>query len=194
MAVSPTTGGEGTYTIEVDRSGLDDGVYTGTVEFSSNGGTAAVSVRMRVGSPFATGGDVGTVYVLLLDLEVFATVDQELATFAGDYTFNFTDVPPGEYGLYAGTDMNNDTYINDDGEAIGGYPTLLDPAILEVVQDRSGLTFNVAYQVNLQRPGAVADTVGAFPGPSDAFAGPADAFADPANGFAAGLPPLTRGD
>jgi len=152
LFVTPASGGDGEYTVSVDRGGLADGVYSGSVEFVSNGGTASVSVRMNVGEQGATGGDIGAVYVLLLDLEVFATIEQEIATASNGYTFNFIDVPPGEYAIFAGTDMNNDTYIDDEGEALGGYPTLLDSQVLDAYQDRAGLTFGVSFLINVQKP------------------------------------------
>ena len=154
LSVNPTSGGAGTYTVSVDRSGLSDGVFTGSITFGSNGGSAVVSVRMNVGTPQVEGGDVGTLYVLIVDLENLATVGQFNATADDAYVFSFVDVPVGAYGLFAGTDMDNDSFINNEGEALGGYPTLLDSQILDVSQDRTGLVFNVTYQINVQTPTA----------------------------------------
>lgn len=152
MSVAPASGGEGTYTVSVDRSGLADGIYTGTLTFESNGGSRTVSTRLTVGSVQEGGGDVGTVYVLIVNLDDLTTVAQFNASPDDGYSFSFPDLPVGTYGLFAGTDLDNDSFISDDGEAVGGYPTLLDPQALEATQDRSGLAFSVSYSVNVQTP------------------------------------------
>ncbi len=158
LGVTPSSGGEGDYTITVDRGGMEDGVYSGAVDFDSNGGTTSISVRMTVGTPAASGGDVGAVYVLLLDLEAFASVDQVLTTASDGYAFAFTDVLPGEYGLFAGTDMDNDGYIDNEGEAVGGYPTLLDSQVVDANQNRTGLVFSASFLINVQTPGVAASS------------------------------------
>lgn len=152
LNVDPTSGGEGSYAVSVDRSGLADGVYSGTISIVSNGGTATVSVRMNVGQQEATGGDVGTVYVLLIDSEDSVVAAQEQPTATNGYAFNFRNVPQGQYVLFAGTDMDNDGFIDDTGEGLGAYPTLLDPAVIELFQNRSELMFNVSYSINVQAP------------------------------------------
>lgn len=162
LSVSPTTGSDGTYTVSVDRTGLADGIYTGTLTFQSNGGSRTVSTRLTVGSVQQGGGDVGTVYVLIVDLNDLTTVAQFNASPADGYVFSFPALPVGTYGLFAGTDLNNDSLISDDGEAVGGYPTLLDPQALDASQDQSGITFSVSYSVNVQTP-ATADAPQAQP-------------------------------
>ncbi len=152
ISVSPTSGGEGTYEITVTRSGLPDGIYSGTVTFTSNGGSAGVTVRMVVGSLTAAGGDVGTVYVLLVDPNTLEALEQDETDASQDYAFSFSNVYAGEYRLYAGSDMNNDGYIDDEGEAFGGYPVLSNSEILDISDDLSGLTFSASYIINIQTP------------------------------------------
>lgn len=48
ISVTPTSGGEGQYTIVVSRTGLAAGSYTGSVLFVSDGGSEAVSVSLTV--------------------------------------------------------------------------------------------------------------------------------------------------
>lgn len=151
ISVNPTAGGAGPYAVSVDRAGLADGVFTGSIEFTSNGGSAVVTVRMSVGSAIATGGDVGTVYVLVLDPESGETLDQAEAT-APDYEFSFSNLLPGEYLLVAGTDLDDDLFITNVGEALGAFPTLSRPELLAVFQSRSDLIFNVGFEINLQIP------------------------------------------
>ncbi len=152
ISVSPTSGGEGTYEISVTRAGLADGVYSGSVTFISNGGSAGVTVRMTVGSVAATGGSVGTLYVLLVDPFTLDSIRQDETNASSRYAFSFTNIPQGRYRLYAGSDMNNDGYIDDEGEAFGGYPVLSSSEILSLTGDVTGLSFSANYQINVQKP------------------------------------------
>ncbi len=152
LSVSPSQGGAGTYAVTVDRGGLADGVYSGGVEFVSNGGTLPVSVRMVVGVPYALGGDIGTVYVLLVNRDTLQAAGQDNITADDAYVFTLPNVPPGDYLLFAGTDLNDDSFVGDPGEAFGGFPTLLDPAVLDATRDRSGLSLNVSFDINIQAP------------------------------------------
>jgi hypothetical protein len=61
-------------------------------------------------------------------------------------------VPEGEYVLFAGTDMNNDMVIDNEGEAFGGYPVLSYLEKIDATEDISGISFSVNYFVNLQTP------------------------------------------
>jgi serine protease len=154
LTLTQAAGQDEVYDVHVSRDGLADGVYTAGIEIVSNGGTANLSVRMRVGEQQATGGDIGTVYILLLRADDFEVVAQYDATADDGYAFSFQGVPPGQYLLFAGTDMNNDSYIDDPGEGQGAYPTLAGPQALEVFQDRSGLSFNVGFSSYLQAQAA----------------------------------------
>ena len=51
--------------------------------------------------------------------------------------------------------MNNDGYIDDEGEAFGGYPVLSNSEVLEISDDVSGLTFSASYIINIQTPTAL---------------------------------------
>jgi serine protease len=167
LSVSPTSGGAEAYTVSVNRGGLADGVYTGSVTFASNGGSATVTVGLNVGQSAASGGNVGTIFALLVNPTTLESVAQANLTAANGYAFSMENVPPGDYTLFAGTDMDNDSFIDNGGEAVGGYPTLRTPVSLDARQDRTGLNFAVSYSVNIQSPqassagaGGVAVTVG----------------------------------
>ncbi|MGQ9649798.1 MAG: S8 family serine peptidase [Phycisphaerae bacterium] len=151
ISVSPSSGGEGTYEITVDRTGLTNGVYSGSVAFVSNDGNATVTVRMTVGSIATTGGNVGTVYVLLVDPDTLEAYAQDETDASENYEFSFDDVYAGNYRLYAGSDLNNDTYIDDEGEAFGGYPVLSKTEVLDIGADLGGLSFSVNYRINVQK-------------------------------------------
>jgi hypothetical protein len=66
----------------------------------------------------------------------------------GLYSFSFTDVPPGSYRLFAGTDSDNDDLLCDAGEACGAYRTLDAPEVLIVEGDRSDLDFLSGFRQN----------------------------------------------
>lgn len=163
ISVNPTSGGEGEYTINVTRSELPDGVYSTTIKFASNGGDVAVNVRMNVGVPNAGGGDVGTLYVLLVDPDTLETIAQTETTADRQYQFSFDGVPQGEYLLTAGTDMNDDLYIDDEGEAFGEYPVSSQPQLLNITGDLTGLSFSVTYLMNVQKPKAAGQLSGDSP-------------------------------
>ena len=74
---------------------------------------------MRVSS--ATGaGDVGTVFVLLIDPATGSAIDQQAETTrAAGYRFSISGVAPGTYDVFAGTDRDNDDFICDIEDACG---------------------------------------------------------------------------
>jgi serine protease len=57
-------------------------------------------------------------------------------------------VAPGEYLIYAGTDLDFDSYIGDAGEAMGAYPNLDQPMELSVEDDMENLDFITDYSIN----------------------------------------------
>ncbi len=151
VASPDTSENGGTYTVSVQRGGLADGTYSGSVTFASNGGDVSVSVRMSVGAA-ATGGDVGTLYVLLVDPQNQNTVVQTETTAAEGYAFTLENVPAGNYLLYAGTDMDDNLYIGEQGEAFGGYPVLSYLETVTAQEDLDDRSFSINYFINLQTP------------------------------------------
>jgi serine protease len=146
-ATSVDGGGLGEYTATVDRAGLAPGTYNGTIVFSSDGGTVNVSVLMDVGA--ATGGpSAGRQYILLTDPVTGATLDQiDVLAEGTSVPYLFPGVPPGEYILISGTDLNNDQFICDPAEACGAYPVESAPVPIVVGEDGlAGLDFVVSYR------------------------------------------------
>jgi serine protease len=127
----------GTYTLDVDRTGLATGEYTATVTFSSSGVSDYVlNVTLRVG--LDTGVDAGYQYITLVDADTNTRVaTTEVSPSSGLYAYSFSGVPAGNYYLYAGTDMDNDGNFCDTGEACGSYSG----SPLAVSADASGLNF-----------------------------------------------------
>jgi serine protease len=152
LSVTPDTvdaEGLGTYAVSVDRSGLADGAYSGTITIISSENTVAVTVTMQVKN---TGGsdDAGYHYVVLVDATTGETAYQQgTPAINGVYDFSFTDVAQGTYRIYAGTNLDGDRYIGDAGEAAGAYLSLDQPQEIAVDQDLSGLDFISKFNINI---------------------------------------------
>lgn len=134
--------GLGDYRITVNRSGLQDGLYRGFVEFSTDVDTVIkVQVNMRVGE-FIPAGNAGYLYILLIDANLGGVVMvAQGAAEEGQYAYFFDEVPLGEYYIAAGSDINNDGYICESGESCGFFPSLGEETVIRVDADRSDLNF-----------------------------------------------------
>lgn len=134
----------GQYTVTVDRAGLPGGIHTDYIEFETFNGSEGASSRIPVSlevlpDPAAS---AATQYVQLIDADTMEMVDQQILTPSnGTYGFAFQDVPPGDYYLLTGSDLNNDYSLTDEGEAVGGYVTLNDWVAFTVDRDLSGINF-----------------------------------------------------
>jgi serine protease len=145
-------GGLGAYTATVDRGALADGTYSATLTFTATGGaapTVRVPVTVQKGAA-AAGGSVGVLYALLVNPATGSSVKQvNLRGSGGSYPFTFTGVAAGEYLVVAGTDLDDDGFICDAGEACGAWPTLGVPTPLTVGASASGIDFVAGYEVGL---------------------------------------------
>lgn len=145
----------GLYRVEVQREGLDIGVYGGNITATSTINTVTVNVLMSVIDNRA-GGDVGQVYLLLAELdngEVIAQV--EASGQSGLYPFRFQNIPAGSYELHAGSDTDNDFFICDGGEACGSYLTTDQPIVIELGTDMEGIDFPIEFLVSIPTVNAV---------------------------------------
>lgn len=146
-AVAPMT-----ITLHGNREGLPAGtVQQAAIVIESDAGTRTVPVALHV--PLGgTGGDVGTVYALLVDEQTRATRYQ-LTTSAGNgYALAFDEpIAAGRYLLAAGTDRDGDRYIGDAGEAFGAWPDSSDDPGVVVVENGSqlDLTFALAEAISV---------------------------------------------
>jgi serine protease len=111
----------GTYRIAVNRTGLADGFYSGTVFFNTNiPSSVEVRVNLIVDSSSANTNDAGLHHIHLLDATDRLVAQTTAAAVAGTYSFTFPDVAAGNYSIIAGTDSDNDGVICQAGEACGG--------------------------------------------------------------------------
>ncbi|MCB1633490.1 MAG: S8 family serine peptidase [Xanthomonadales bacterium] len=115
--------GFGNYLAQVNRTGLPEGDYSARITINTSvAGSQQLSVSMRVG-PVVQGGNVGKVYVLLVDPVTFLTVGfAEVAGTGAELGFMLQNLRAGPYLLIASTDNDNDFQICDPGESCGVFP------------------------------------------------------------------------
>ena len=135
----------GSYTAIADRSLLADGGHDTKITIQSNLGEKLVAVNIRISSTIFTANS-GTLFALLGDTETGDTILQErlVTPTNGNYALSFASVPTGEYKLFIGSDMDNDGFICDAGEACGAYPTLNLTENLSVVDDMQ-IDLNISF-------------------------------------------------
>lgn len=151
--------GFGTYQVAVDRTDLADGIYLAHLNVETSTGTRSVAVKMQVLAE-TTSGALANHYVLLLDSDSGDAVGQAQVASTGAFTIE--GVRPGGYYLIAGSDMDNDNYIGDAGEAFGAYLSLDNPTLLEIGDNRSGLDMVTSFRLSLS------GTASGTPDPLDA--------------------------
>jgi serine protease len=155
LAVSPVNvdgNGVGSYNVSVDRSQLAIGSHSSTVAVTSNGGSTEVRVIMQKSDPNAlSGGDAGLHYVLLVSADTGEVVQEVMVPATdGEYPYQFVDIPPGNYQVFAGGDADNDFFICDAGEACGGWPVLdPQPAVIQLYEDLSDIDFSTTFNTGI---------------------------------------------
>ena len=155
LTVTPASGTAPlTVNAVVDRSGLADGDYTATITITSDASqgdtTATIQVKMKVGGP--TVGNVGTVFVLVVNQETFETVTEAQTTLAQIYAFTLPETPAGTYVIVAGTDRDDDGTICDIEDACGFFP---EPVTVTAGQDRPNVDFLIGELVSPQNATSV---------------------------------------
>jgi len=128
---SSSTSDTASVTVTVDRTGLADGGYSGSVSVVSNGGTAVIDVSMTVDAA-SVPIDVD-LYVLLIDHATFETVAEAIVNPTTGLDYSLPDLPAGDYLLVCGSDDDNDLNIFGPGDTYGGiYPTTNEPVVLSI--------------------------------------------------------------
>ncbi len=145
--IDPLTG-LGSYLISVDRNTLANGIYTGTITFTTTAGALTVPVTLVVDAsiPAAT---AGTLYVIVWDPVAQQTVTGSAGLAGSSTSFDLGSVIAGNYQVYAGTDNDNDGFICDPGEACGAWLTLDEPKLFPHVRNRTDLSFSIGYSTTL---------------------------------------------
>jgi serine protease len=140
--------GFGTYRVLVDRTGLANGIYLADLDVATGSETRTVAVRMQVLTD-TTPGVRANHYVVLVDGTSGETVGSAAVVDVSTGAFSMDGVLAGEYYLVAGSDMDNDNYIGDAGEAFGAYLSLDNPVELSIDGNRSGLDLVTVYRMAL---------------------------------------------
>lgn len=131
LAVTSGSGSSDTdsITVSVDRTGLADGPYSGTVTVDSNGGSLIIEVSMTVDAN-SVPVDV-TLYVLLVKSDTLDSVAQAIVNPTTGLDYTLPNLSAGDYYLVCGSDDNNDGIICGPGDTYCGlYPTLNQPTII----------------------------------------------------------------
>lgn len=155
--------GLGEYELAVDRFGLAEGAYNATARFdtaATNSVTVSVTMQVPGINPDA---DAGLFYLVIVD-DSNTTVGGVggLTAANGVYPFTFPDVPPGNYQIFAGSDMDDDNFLCDAGEACGGFRTLDSPEFVVVDPQTNpsvtGLDFVSEFRAVITTQGATAES------------------------------------
>lgn len=143
-------------TVSVDTSGLDESEsYRADIEISYTDDSGEPTVSpLTIPVTLQFGGspedlDAGRHYVLLVSTDDDReTIAQTVVNAAeGQYQFAFDEVAPGEYFLVAGTDMDNNGLICENGEACAEYPVNgLPEKIVIGGEPLSGVTLNTSFR------------------------------------------------
>jgi serine protease len=152
--------GLGTYTISADRTRIADGqsLFANIVVGLSDNTSLQIPVSVERSS--GAGGNVGPVYILIVDIDASSQTNTEIAAqssvFAptnGRYDYTVPQVPgsAARIAVFAGTDLDNDGLICDQGEACGAFPVL--GSQTEIIEpngaNQTGVDFAVQAQTGL---------------------------------------------
>ena len=158
LTVTPSSvdgDGIGGYTVTIDTTGLSNAQYIGAITFNWDvSRSLKVQVLMTVG-PLDREGKAGTIYMLLVDADdEVAKQTSVVESGNGVYNYSFKNIAPGSYRVIGGSDIDNDVFICQLGEACGGYPIINALSDIEVGDDDiTGLDFVVDILANFGASG-----------------------------------------
>lgn len=170
--------GLGSYQISVDKLNLSDGFYLGSVVFTfDNAQSLSVRVSLNVGD-IGTNGKQATLYTLLYDIDNDVVIKDARGINNNSDTvqFRFTEVPEGRYEIISGTDVDNDGFICQLGEACAIFPSSsqIDPIntagldiievdmnaiILNTLNAVSGQSTRKPINISIQRPSDIPESI-----------------------------------
>ncbi len=105
--------------IDVDRDGLEPGVYRAFLTLRTNGGTAKMQIHMMVEAPVSMGGDVD-LYIAAVNQATGETVDRSKVNPEEGLDYRLSRLPTGTYRFYAGSDDDGDGHIGGAGDRFFG--------------------------------------------------------------------------
>ena len=136
----------------VEENVVDGQSYSTTIQidYSAGGETGILEVPVSIDlRALADERDAGRHYALLVSPdESRETIEQRVVTARdGSYSFSFDDVEPGEYFLVAGTDMDNNGFICESGEACAEYPVNGLPEKIVIGEERvTGVSLSTSFR------------------------------------------------
>ena len=93
-----------------------------------------------------SGGNAGTVYILVVDLDTLEPVAQAITDAAQRYEYLIPQIPAGTYIVVAGTDRDSDGFICDPGEACGAWPVIDTQIPVDVAGNQTGIDIPVTLE------------------------------------------------
>ncbi|MDA8944626.1 S8 family serine peptidase, partial [Porticoccaceae bacterium] len=116
--------GLGEYTVSLDRNNLSQGVYTESIQFSSDYGSRLLTLYFEELASNAEQPDGGKIYILLYDLISDDPIKRvSSVAVSGQYSFTIEDINPDVYYLVTGSDIDNDGFICGPAEACAYWPS-----------------------------------------------------------------------
>jgi serine protease len=144
----------------VDRSLLLTGTHTGRITIASNASqnpVATVDVTVKVSA--VGDGNVGTVFVLVLNPQSFTSVGQAETSVGQGYAFAIPAIPPKAYFVIAGTDRDDNGFICEEEDACGVYPDLV-----TITSGQSTPTINFTVANFVTSPASLQTALAELPG------------------------------
>ncbi|HTF91064.1 MAG TPA: S8 family serine peptidase [Planctomycetota bacterium] len=137
--------------VSVDRTGLPDGLFTGSISVPSDGtnGALVVQVSLQVDtSPTPTNIDI---FVIAVNADTGDSVRQDIVNPTSGLAYSVASLPAGSYLIFAGSDDDNDGFICGPGDLFcGAFPTLDQPVAIDVVVGEAVPAIDFTVQSNFQ--------------------------------------------
>jgi serine protease len=141
-----------TLRVRVNRFGVLSGNYQGVVTVASNGGTLEIPVVMGVVS-VPTPPPYLDIHIQVISAETGQVAARTAVNPAASLEYSIPVVPIGRYIVVAGTDLDGDGTLCEDGDYCGAWPLLGEPATVEVIQglESTGVDFQVELPATVGR-------------------------------------------
>lgn len=133
LTATPVNSFAGEWLLQVNREGLVDGNYSGSLVLRPNdGGDLSIAIRMNVGDTPDNTFNFEVSFIGLINVDESANQDP-IITFANpDGSYIFDEVPAGEYELVSSSDIDVNNILFELGEYVGIYPSFIEPETIIV--------------------------------------------------------------